>query len=157
MRVTIISDASYCPNNRVGGYGFWAVSGRGSHAGEGMFKGSVPSAQNAEMMAIVNALHCSIGTGVAIAGDQVLVQTDCLNAITYFERKSRRISADALVIVNALDALKAKHSLDIEFRHVKGHTRQTGTKFVAQRLSDKRARRAMKKARRAVSASAERS
>lgn len=150
MRVTIISDASVCPKQHVGGYGFWAVSNRGAHAGEGVFRGTVLHSQEAEMKAIVNALHCALSAGVAAAGDSVLIQSDSTNAIACFERRSR-ISKIAAPIVEALELLRAQHTLRIEFRHVKGHSKTFGAKFSAQRRSDQRARRAMKKARRSGS------
>lgn len=149
MRVTIISDASVCPKQHVGGYGFWAVSNRGSHAGDGVFKGAVIASDEAEMKAVVNALHSALAVGIAAAGDQVLIQTDSQTAVLGFQRRCH-IGKNKLPIVNAFDALREKYRLQVEFRHVKGHTGRDEARFSAQRRSDQRARKAMRKARAAV-------
>ncbi len=146
MRVTIISDASVCPKQHVGGYGFWAVSDRGSHAGDGVFKGVVVASDEAEMKAVVNALHSAIAVGVAAAGDQVLIQTDSQTAVLGFQGRCH-LGKNKLPIIAAFESLRAKYSLTIEFRHVKGHSPQEGARFKAQRKSDLRARKAMRRAR----------
>lgn len=147
MRVTIIADASHCHKQNVGGYGFWCVSKRGSHAGEGMFKLKLRDALAAETMAIVNALHCATSMGIAVAGDAVLIQTDCLNAIAQLEETNRRKRADLENAITLFRRLRDANSLSIEFRHVKGHTSVRDQRSKAQRMSDQRARRAMRKAR----------
>lgn len=153
MKVTIISDASVCMQTFVGGYGFWAVSPRGSHAGEGMFKSKLPPcADIAEAMAIVNSLHCALSMGIAEAGDQILVQTDCLNAIQFFEKGARRKAKQEQIapILKRYSSLLSAQRLQVEFRHVRGHTRVMDQRSKAQRLTDKRAKNGMKKARTAL-------
>lgn len=147
MRVTIISDASHCHQHHVAGYGFWCVSKRGSHAGQGAFKSLLKDALAAETLAIVNALHCSISMGVTAAGDDVLIQTDCLNAIDQLEGRFRRKRKDLAEGIERFNLLRDGNNLHIEFRHVRGHTRTMDQRSKAQRLSDQRARQAMKKAR----------
>lgn len=150
MRVTIISDASHCHEHGVGGYAFWAVSSRGHHAGDGVFKSTLKDSTAAETMAIVNALHCSISLGICCDGDQVLIQTDCLNAISYLEHGVRRKRSDLQLAAKVFEGLKSTHSLAVEFRHVRGHTKVADHRSMAQRMADKRAKRAMRRARKAV-------
>jgi ribonuclease HI len=148
MRVTIISDASHCPNTLVGGYGFWAVSQRGRHAGHGVFKSTMKDATAAETMAIVNALHCSLQLGIAAEGDAVLIQTDCMNAIAQLDgRNTQRKRNDLSKAISLFVEMRDTHSLAINFRHVRGHTKVQDQRSRAQRLSDERAKRAMRKAR----------
>jgi ribonuclease HI len=148
MRVTIISDASHCGQSFVVGYGFWAVSLRGSHAGSGSFKSTMKDASIAETMAIVNALHCSVRLGIVDSEDEVLIQTDCLNAISFLEERAGKKRTDIKPVVAAFKDIKKSKSLNIEFRHVRGHTNVMDRRSKAQRLANERARAAMKKARR---------
>jgi ribonuclease HI len=152
MRVTIISDASHCHQHGIGGYAFWAVSTRGHHAGDGVFKSALKDSTAAETMAIVNALHCSISLGIVCNGDQVLIQTDCVNAISYLQEAVRRKRADLEPAVSVFKRLKSTHALAVEFRHVRGHTKVADQRSKAQRSADIRARRAMRQARDKVTA-----
>lgn len=148
MRVTIISDASHCPVLNVGSYGFWAVSQRGSHGGGGVLKGKLTDSLECEAKAIVNAMHCALYLGIAENGDEVLVQTDCLNAIQYLDRQLKKLRRkDVIQVVKSFEALKAEHSLKVEFRHVKGHSRVMDQRSKAQRMSDRRSRANLEKAR----------
>lgn len=153
MRVTIISDASWCPNTRAAGYGFWSVSERGRHAGGGSFKAGAKSAMHAEMMAIVNALHVTLALGIAAKGDRVLIQTDCLYGIYTFEgrglmgKKARKRNAFLSPVVDLFKEHVRANDLTVEFRHVRGHTSVADQRSMAQRHADARARVGMKKAR----------
>jgi len=153
MRVTIVSDASYCSRTHAAGYGFWAVSQRGRHAGGGSFRAAVPDQNVAEIMAIVNALHVTLGLGIAAKGDQVLIQTDSHTAIIAFTGKWRTLKhrPDAIRAVDVFHGLRGTHELAIEFRHVKGHTRNVDSRSKAQRHADSRAKSGMYKARARVS------
>src|SRR5699024_8807393 len=55
MRVTIISDASFCPNTKAAGYGGWVVCNRGNNANGGPLRGA-PDSGAAETMAICNII-----------------------------------------------------------------------------------------------------
>lgn len=148
MRVTIVSDASHCDRTHAAGYGFWAVSQRGHHAGGGAFKAPLHSPNTAEILAIVNALHVALSLGIAAKGDSVLVQTDSLAAIMTFEGRRRKIvDPDQKRAVEVFGTLTMTHALTVAFRHVKGHTKVADRRSQAQRHADARARAGMKKAR----------
>lgn len=85
MRVTIIADASFCPDTNVAGYGYWIACERGKDGGGGEMKGRVESSLIAEMQAVVNALYISIRKNLVQANDHVLLQTDCEGAILKFK------------------------------------------------------------------------
>lgn len=70
MRVTIIADASWCPDTYLGGYGFWIASERGKMPGEGVFKRKCNNSCEAEAMALVNALHVGIKNNLVHKGGQ---------------------------------------------------------------------------------------
>lgn len=150
MLVTIITDASVDHTVGTGGYGFWAVSKRGKYAGQGVFGCRVESSNAAEMMAIVNAIHIALRKGVVHPGDDILVQTDSMHAISHFSGVRKKNSQAAIKyrpLVDRLNALTMTENLSIKFRHVKGHTRSGDKRSKAQRMADKRARAAMRGAR----------
>src|SRR3954466_14648311 len=87
MNVTIITDASYCPNTKVAGYGFWIASNRGKFGGGGqMITTEIVNATAAEMMAVANALHHAAMQEAVQQGDHILFQTDCMGAVDAFNR-----------------------------------------------------------------------
>ncbi len=151
MLVTIISDASVDVQAGTAGYGFWAVSCRGRYAGHGVFKGGAQDSNSAEMMAVINAIHITLRTGIAQAGDSVLVQTDSAHAISHFTKKVVHKNSRAAIkyrpMVNRLDEIATEFQLRVLFRHVKGHSRERDSRSVAQRMADKRAKAAMRRAR----------
>jgi ribonuclease HI len=151
--VTIISDASHCPITKIGGYGFWAVSTRGRHAGSGSFKKKFRGSTPAEASAIVNAVFISLRLGIAAKGDRLLIQTDSLHSIHVFTGVTKKCKdPDTMNAKNELAKLAATHELTFEFRHVRGHTRVDDQRSKAQRHSDLRAKAAMKKARSSAAA-----
>ena len=89
MNVTILADASHCPDTKAGGYGFWIASARGKKGGSGVLNGAIASSTLAEMMAIANAIHQGIKFGLVQGHDTLLVQTDCESAIFAFTKKRK--------------------------------------------------------------------
>jgi ribonuclease HI len=148
MNVTLLSDASWCPETFAGGWGSWAVSERQACGGGGSLKERVPSSNHAEMMAVVNALHHAFIAGVLCDGDTVLIQVDCVAAIRSLEGPLRY--ADFYPIVDRFKKFKTAHKLKISFRHVKGHTGRTEARYIANKMCDKRAKKGMRDARRQI-------
>lgn len=147
MRVTIIADASFCDENKVGGYGYWISSDRGRRGGGDEFKGRVNTNVIAEMMAICNALYVGIATKLVDVGDEVLLQTDCIPAIDAFCDKLREPCQQTVEVAKKLREAADEKGLKITFRHVRGHTQQQAPRYTANRLCDKRAKEAMRRAR----------
>lgn len=147
MRVTIIADASHCPDTGAGGYGFWIASERGKGPGGGPLTGKVDSSGAAEMLALCNALAAGLRHGLIADGDVVLMQTDCQSAILAFSGARTQLSADERKASRFLSEERRKHNLSISFRHVKGHTRRGEARYTTNRLCDQRAREGMLKSR----------
>lgn len=147
MNITIIADASHCPQTKAGGYGFWIASQRGKLAGSGPLKGRIANSTVAEMMAIANAFHQSIMKGLVHPYDTVLFQTDCIAAIDAFEA-TRSLTLDEKVVVEYLHNIANQADIVVKFKHVKGHTKRgNGARFAANRKCDEQARAAMRKQR----------
>ena len=152
MRVTIISDASCSTDLQYAAYAFWAVSSRAKLAHSGPLKEPVGSTAEAEVKAVMNAVHIAKRAGVLCDGDDLLIQVDALGAIhalTGVMTKSRTKLKYARYLKAFQDATQA-HGIRVEFRHVKGHTKAEThgeARFRAQRNVDKAARTAMRNAR----------
>lgn len=147
MRVTIIADASFCPDLKVAGFGYWIASDRGKTGGGGALKGTIANNVVAEMMAVCNGLHQAIFKGLVLAGDEVLLQSDCRPALDAFARVRSKLSEAEHRVVMALDKLISSGNLDVTYRHVKGHSKDKASRYVANECCDKRAKKHLRKAR----------
>ena len=144
MLVTILTDASHCPDSKVGGYGYWIISDRGHIKGGAEFKSVVKNINHAESMAVVNALYCSVQSGIAKNGDIILVQSDSTTALDILKyRKNKEEYGD---IIREWRRLTRKMDKVI-YRHVKGHSGVQDARSYANRYCDKIARRAMRRMR----------
>lgn len=148
MLITILADASWCPDTRVAGYGYWIASDRGSEGGGGvMTTRQVASNTVAEMMALANALHHAMLLDLVQADDSILFQTDCIAAILGFTGK-RMLALEQERLVNAyMRRSQRMLNLEFEYRHVKGHTRSREARFLANNHCDAQARSYMRQAR----------
>lgn len=149
MKVTIIADASWCPDTHMGGYGFWIAGERGKLGGGGRLCRSQPviNATAAEMMALCNALYAAFKHELIHFGDEVLLQTDCLAAINIFKGIGTPLSEQEEQALATLQTQRNMFELDFEFRHVKGHTSNPNARSVTNRLCDERAKKFMREAR----------
>ncbi len=144
MMVTVMVDASFCPDTGAGGYGVWIAAQRGKRAFEGQFNTPLDNSTLAEMAAVVNALHCALKHGYIMESDTVLLQIDCIAAIHAFENKR-------VVRHNMEHEIKAKYNkfielfkLDIKFKHVKAHSGKLDRRSRSNNACDQRAYKQMK-------------
>lgn len=147
MWVTIIADASYCPETGKAGYGFWIASQRGKHGGDGILESHVGNNIAAEMMALLNALHVAVRRGLVQQKDSVLLQTDCQPAIDAFKARRVNITAQETELVSWYKEFIASNELHMRLKHVKGHTKNEDARFVVNNICDRKARRNMRLAR----------
>lgn len=146
MKVTIIADASHCHETGVGGFAFWVACRRGKRGSDGAFKVRPNSSTTAEAMALCNALHFAIRTGLVLEGDVVLLQSDCEQALRLFEGvRPPKNEHERKVKDLFLKLLAGK--VTTEFRHVRGHSKEEGSRYVVNNICDRKARAHMRKAR----------
>ena len=156
MLVTILTDASRCPDTGASGYGYWIASGRGKRPGGAVLGegGRTPCITTAEMMAVANALTVAINAGLVQRGDDVLVQSDSTAATdTLKGRHSRHVCGvtDKMVEVKEyVRRLALEHDLTLEYRHVKAHTGRQDARSLANEHCDRRAKKFMREVRRAI-------
>lgn len=108
----------------------------------------VENNNTAEMMAVCHALYEAIKAGLVQQGDHVLIQTDCLGAIHRLRGSHPSKSRQEQLTSTYFKSLRKKLMLTIELRHVKGHSRKTESRFVANNMCDIRAKEGMREARR---------
>lgn len=150
MRATILTDASYCPETFVAGYGYWIASDRGKLGGGGRMQGSsIANSTAAEMMAVANSLWIAAMHQLILPGDQVLMQTDCESAIQAFEWRRKTYIQQEIAACKFVQSLVA-NGLAIRFKHVKGHSGIRDPRHIANHMCDKRAKDAMREARSAA-------
>lgn len=147
MFVTIIADASFCPDLKVAGYGFWAISNRGKLRGGGAIKTDVLTNVTAECFAVCNALHEAILAGVVIEGDTVLLQTDCVGAIDALNHKRNTLNEQERSALIYKDKIAQSFKLKIRFKHVKGHSKNQAARFKSNNICDFHAKQGLRIAR----------
>src|SRR5690606_28492994 len=76
MIVSVFSDASICTRKRVGGWGAWLKSDRGSIRTGGFFKHQISDITIAEAMAAINGLVAGLRAQLIHSGDRIILQTD---------------------------------------------------------------------------------
>jgi ribonuclease HI len=153
MMVTVMSDASFCPQTKSAGWGVWIKSQRGFFEGGGNFKTAADTSSDAEAMAISIAAFLAFRQGIAVEGDTVLVQTDCMMVVNLMndiwdgKRKfKRKLTGYSKAIKYTLDLVR-KNKCKLVVRHVKGHAPGLAGRNYVNEICDKHAKFAMKKQR----------
>ena len=147
MLVTILTDASWCPQTKAAGWGAWIATDRGKKQTGGAFKSMVPCNTTAEVLAITHALYKAITNGLLFKNDTVLIQTDSIPAISLLSttrRSSNQLEADSLFYFMNLCL---DNNLTVHFKHVKAHTNREEARFKANTLCDAIAKNFMRTAR----------
>lgn len=146
MNVTILGDASHCPETLAGGYGFWIACERGKRGGSGAFREVVPTSTVAEMMAIVNALYCALRFELVLKGDALLIQTDCEAAIFALTDRRKLTTLESECVLKMKQFIK-DNALEVVYKHVKGHSKNKQSRFLSNNACDRGAKKAMRKKR----------
>ena len=115
LRATVITDASYHPDTKAGGWAAW-VKGDGGM----VFRqsGPLPEAVNstvAEVMAAANGVFLAANGGAT----QILLQSDCMAVIHLIQGKTQ--SPRILEVWARLMSFTCMRGVVVTARHVKGH------------------------------------
>jgi len=147
MLVTLMTDASHCSTTKAAGFGFWCVSNRGKLSGGKPLNGVVRDAYQAEAKAVANSLIIGFRSGIIQQGDKVIVQLDNLAVVNGLMGKSNKVRKDVMDVLRFIKNFKIENNIEIECRHVKGHTKRKENRFKANNHCDKIAKKQMKLAR----------
>lgn len=121
-RVTITTDASYCPETGVGAFAFWISSDAGPVLKSGILKAPLNGSISAEAAAIANAVCFLSRTAKRLR--RVIINTDCLSVKNFLMEEATIKKQNETV----KRAVKYVHSKCIELgwtldvRHVKAHS-----------------------------------
>jgi ribonuclease HI len=145
MLVTVMSDASYCDKTKASGWGVWIKSERGLYQNGGNFKKDPSNNYEAEAMALATAVHLAFAYNLAMFGDKLILQTDCMMVVHAVEG-SRRKPARGL-LKEAVDFIKEtieKNGCILDIRHVRAHCPTAGKRNYINDLCDKLAKKPMR-------------
>jgi ribonuclease HI len=147
MRVTIITDASYCSATKCGGWAVWAASERGTIKSAGGMKLLVENSSVAELMAIGNGLAFAVIEGVVQPGDEVLIQGDNQSALRAV-RKPHKARGQMAEVVEKIVDLRDRRQLKLVTKHVRAHSGRETRRTWVHDWCDREARKAMRQSRR---------
>lgn len=140
--MTIIADASFCPETKAAGYSVWLASNTGRKG----FEGTLPKPYDnnvAEAMAIVNALWHGLDSGLLKANTNVLIQSDSATAIAILSGEGRAYNPQLKHAVRYTKDLAQRYDLLLRFKHVPGHTSGQDKRTRAQNKCDEDAKAQM--------------
>lgn len=145
MIVTLIVDASFCPETKVGA---WAAVAKSNRSKDLLIShmNYVRHSGDAEVMAIRYALQTAFQRKYIRRGDAVRIFTDCVPAISLFTGERKPCSLDTHYEQLALDFVRhfcKANKLTLVFDHVKGHSSGTSPLEFNHNWCDANARRAM--------------
>jgi len=116
--LTINTDASFFPNEKVGGYAFYIVCDFFKIKKSGILKNPINSG-NAERQAIANSLYLLLNSNNNFEVENIILNTDFKPIIK--EIKNPRDVV--LIIFKLIEQIKEKFNVKkFEFRHVKAHS-----------------------------------
>lgn len=123
MLVSLFCDASFSHAQKVGGWGCWIKSNRGQVSGGGPFKTPMNVSNEAELCAVINAVHLGLKRGIIQSEDTVFVQSDCMRVIHLLQGRRTKLTPVETSALAKLANLERKQRLTFRCRWVKGHSR----------------------------------
>ena len=143
MRATVITDASHCPQSKVGGWAAWVrVDGHPDPIRRhGTFREQPRTSEHAELYAAANGLYLAQRHGATT----VLLQTDCMAVVNAINRDGV-VPPLTRTLWDMWDAAMVLMGWqgDLRAQHVKGHTTHEEARFYVNRWCDEHAKKAMK-------------
>lgn len=153
MIVTVMTDASFSHKHLIGTYAFYVVSDKGKFFGSGKLRDQCLDSTEAEMKAIVNAMHAlSKKEDVNKNARKIIINTDSMNAVHIFSKNKPKIKKYKLdkqhyneVRDTFFKIRKKIVALEIEIRHVEAHSNKTTARHVVNGWLDTAAKKEMEK------------
>lgn len=145
LRATVLTDASYCPYLKVGGWAAWVRIDNRAEAvkQQGMLLWDIlDDSGMAEAMAAANGIWLAANLGAKA----ILLQTDCMAVVHLINGQSMK-SERLLTVWAKLWALPIMRGVEVTARHVKGHGPVVNARTYVNGWCDRAAREEMEKAR----------
>lgn len=152
--ITVITDASWCPEIKCAGWAVWVVCDGQRLQNSGAVMPQVASSGDAEFIALVHGLDLALQSFRPQKRTKVLVQSDSIDALRYFENRCKQQKEfaptarwwvrQAEIRLAALLASTPERML-YETRHVKGHSNsKQGARFYVNNWADEEAKKQMR-------------
>lgn len=139
--LTINTDASFFPNEKVGGYAFYIVCDFFKIKKSGVLKNPINSGE-AERQSIANALYTLVYGCEKFEVDSIILNTDFKAIIK--EVKNPRDTV--VLITNLIEKLKKKtKATNFEIRHVKAHSGISDARSFVNEWCDREAKNEARK------------
>jgi ribonuclease HI len=153
--VTLIADASLSHNRTQSAWAAWMIAdNRESCTYAAKFKVNIACVDTAELAALVNGLVVAHKRNYLKVGFTVLLQSDstsalglilhATNAVNNLSSRHRTImvkpkepTAFQRTVLKPLLELKLQYALNLQVRHVKGHTNKAAGRYSINRLVDR--------------------
>jgi len=146
MLVTINTDASFYPMQKIGGYAIWIASNKGRVKLAAGFKNVLETQHDAEFKAIINALHLLKRQRWEIT--EIYINTDSQTVIQMVETKATFKKLPQYGKDNYQSYLKIIEELGVKhvsFRHVKSHLHTNTARHWVNDWLDTEAKKAARK------------
>lgn len=146
MLVTINTDASFYPIQKIGGYAIWIASNKGRVKYSNGFKETLVCSHDAEFKAIINALHLLKRQNWNIS--EIYINTDSQTIIDTVENKGTFKNLPQYGKDNYQSYLSITQQLDVKnisLRHVKGHLHTKTARHFVNDWCDVNAKKEAKK------------
>lgn len=140
--VTLFTDASFHHRRHLGTWAAWIrMNGRTERA-SGILKDKQDNSCSAELSAIANALVVMQQRFTITGHSRVIIQTDCLEAITAIVNRSHT-RPQQNEIVKYIRQFFATNKYQLDLRHVKGHKGAETRRSAVNTFCDEECRRQM--------------
>lgn len=160
MLVTLITDASFCPETKAAGWAAWVGSHRGHARKSGIIPTRVGNNNEAEMRAIVFGLRFALEQRILFKGDGLIVKTDSHHARHKLEPmystphgrlRLNQVGVKRVPVINGSSrsefaVLVSSHEIICLFEAIEGHTsvRDRDSHDVIMAWADKKSRKHMR-------------
>ncbi len=127
MLISLFTDASFCPDTKVGGWGAWSRCELGKCEAGGAMKRELHSSNEAEARAVYAGLLMLKKERVYWLDrcTRILIQLDnagVIDAIHQKNKENKTLQPRRLKFVEAILKFEQDHSLIIMGKHIKGHS-----------------------------------
>lgn len=150
MLTTMMTDASWCPQSHVGGWGSWMKNDRLERGSQfsARFKSLMATSTIAELNAATNAMYMAIKCKIVQPNESVLLQLDNLRALNILDGPILPDSDDEKLAKFTMEQLLGAHGISLSLRHVKAHRpSRLSTRYGVNNKCDELAKARMREAR----------
>lgn len=147
--ITINTDASYSGDHKKGGYAFYIVCNEFRIKSGGPFRVEPRNSEEAEMMAIGNAIATLLRRAILPKTKLLVINSDCKNGMTKIQKPNKIVNVDNRTLPRKVKELLNQLSNrvgnpKIDFRHVKAHNGFPDARSWVNDWCDKEAKKHMK-------------